>query len=322
MKKILQVLSNHPSYDNIRIISVLKNINNQLKEYNISVSLIGIDKISADILQAYDVVCFHGCLSLIVYSIINKCKFCLFVDDLMTELPPYNPAKLTPEQIEGLKWCYLNAQSIVCTTQYLSDYLLENYKVKSFACTNLINIEKKENKSDKILYSFGNSHSGDLELINLKTARNVYFFGHCLPLVFTSYFRNLFGGVELYPNKKNIFWVPIQTDYERYQITMNNLDYGVGLIPLQDNNFNKAKSDLKFLEYLQHGAISVCSNVGAVSQIPEDCIVKVKDNDWDSAIEYAFSNRSSIYNNAYKWAMDNRSYYSNSNKWIEAYLEM
>jgi hypothetical protein len=90
---------------------------------------------------------------------------------------------------------------------------------------------------------------------------------------------------------------------------------------LEDNVFNLAKSDLKFLEYLQLGAISVCSNVGAVGNIPDECVVKVGDN-WDEAIEHAFDNRSNIYNNAYDWAMDNRSYEKQSELWIEAYREI
>ncbi len=323
MKKILQILSGHPSYDHIRIIKPLQQINEQLKAYNIAVSLIPIDKLDEHITQQFDVICMHGCGSLGVYNILRKNKFCLWVDDLMTDIPIGNPARAGVAELEGLRWAYQSAQNIVCTTKYLSDHLWENYKVKSFICPNLINIEHKENKSENVLYSFGNSHTNDLELLKrLRTHRNVYFFGHTLPSTFCHYYRNPFGGVELYPNRKNVFWVPLQVDYEKYQIYMTNLDYGVGLIPLQDNNFNKAKSILKVGEYISNGAISVVSNIGALREIPNECVVKVLDGNWKNAIEDAFHNRANLYKSCYSWWMDNYSYYSQAQKWLTAYREM
>jgi hypothetical protein len=205
----------------------------------------------------------------------------------------------------------------VCTTQWLANHI-----GRGFVCPNLIDLERKINSSENVLYSYGNSHTGDLELLrSLTPRRDTYFFGHTLPSKFCHYYRNPKGLVELKPNNPLVHYVPIQMDYERYGVWMNNLNYGVGLIPLEDNVFNLAKSDLKVLEYLQHGAISVCSNVGAVGNIPDECVVKVNDN-WDEAIEHAFDNRSNIYNNAYDWAMDNRSYEKQSELWMEAYRGM
>lgn len=323
MKKILQVITNYRSYDQIRIIQPFAEIREKLKEENITINFIPLDKLNVEIARQFDVCVFHGCLSFAAYSILPHIKFSIWCDDLMWDLPPSNPAAPKPKEIEGLYWCFSNAQSIVVTTEYLKSRIFHPHK--TFVAPNLLDINRGLWRQDAqdILYSFGNSHTGDLELLNnLKTDRQVYFFGDTLPSKFCNYYRNPKGIIELYPNAENIHWIPLQTDYERYQIWLNNIEAGIGLCPLEDNDFNKAKSVLKIGEYLKKGMVSVVSNIGPYQGVPDECVVKVLESDWSAAVEYGFTNRTNILDACYAWWQENYSYRKNYTRWLDVYRNL
>jgi len=320
MKKILQLLSGHPSYDQIRIIQPFLKVRDMLKVENIAVQCTPMQQATTELLQQFDITCVHGCCNLAIYPTLKQVKFSIWVDDLMTNLPECNPAKPTEEEVRGLKWCHETANSVVCTTPYLQNTFKRD---KVLVAPNLIDIKRAESKSPNVLYSFGNSHNGDLELLgDMQTKRNMYFFGHSLPNKFCNYQKDKTGQIELFPNQENILYVPLQRDYEKYQVWMKNLEFGVGLCPLEDNEFNCAKSVLKVGEYLQHGAVSVVSDVGSYKGIPDECVVKVKENDWDAAVEYAFAHHRTIYNAAYDWWMGNFSYQKQIKRWVEVYRNL
>jgi len=320
MKKILNLLSGHASYDAIRIVDPLNKIRTKLKTDNITVTLLPMSSASIDICNQFDRICVHGCPSLAFYPILKKIPFVMFVDDLMTALEPSNPAMVDKELIRGLNWCHDNAKSIICTTQALKD-TFERDNV--FIAPNLMDIDPVTNISENICYAGGNSHTADMELLNgLETKRTIYFFTHTLPSGYCHYRRNKRGIVELFTNKENIKYIPLQLDYERYGCWMNNLKYGVGLVPLESNKFNEMKSIMKVGEYLKQGAISVISPVGALNEIPKECVVMVQDNNWDSAITTAFNNRETIYHACWNWWDKNYSYRKNEGSWINAYKNM
>jgi glycosyltransferase involved in cell wall biosynthesis/GT2 family glycosyltransferase len=82
--------------------------------------------------------------------------------------------------------------------------------------------------------------------------------------------------VELRP------WV----DVNQYAKTLYALGLDIGLIPLVDNPHNRAKTNLKFLEYSALGIPSIISHVGPYKGIPKDCarLVDNKFSQWVNAI--------------------------------------
>lgn len=319
MKKILQVNSGHEAYDNIRIFEPIKKIKEQLKEDNIVIESLPIANMNLQVAIKYDISLWHGCMCLNVYPVLKQINFALYVDDLMTDLNPGNPAHPSNAEIEGLKWCYKNADSLIVTTEYLKQKLSE-YNNRTFVCPNLVDIIPKFNTSKNVLYSYGNSHSHDLKLLvdmELNKDRNYYFFGKLPPSGLCVYTRSITDDIIVKTNRPNVYWANIQWNYEKYKIWMNNFDYGVGLVPLQENEFNKCKSILKFIEYTQHGSVSVVSSIGAYAEIPDNCVVKVENNNWCEAIEYAFKNREEIYQNALKFV--NEKYTYSNDAWIRMY---
>lgn len=110
------------------------------------------------------------------------------------------------------------------------------------------------------------------------------------------------------------------TEYPRL---LSDLRVDIGLAPLQDTYFNRAKSDVKYLEYAATGAATIASSVAPYrTSIREDRGVLVNENTqdaWSAAIFALIAHRDlrqRVSANAYKWVRDERSIEATSNKWL------
>ncbi|WP_288402296.1 hypothetical protein [uncultured Pseudomonas sp.] len=117
------------------------------------------------------------------------------------------------------------------------------------------------------------SHSGDLEMIadvvrDLAPYVDWVFFGFC-PEIIKPYVREFHAGVPI----------------ERYPEKMASLGLSLAIAPLEDNFFNRCKTNLKLLEYGACGYPVLASDVGcyASSSLP---VFKVKNRyrDWVDSI--------------------------------------
>ncbi len=304
------------AYDIIRILDGLSRAREQLKEETIVVNTLPLSSLTEDIVHSYDTICVHGAFCAPLVPVLKKTKFCLFIDDLMTNIPKGNPAVLSRARRMAFDWAVGAADHVVCTTEQLKKCI---GREDALVVPNLIDLKWQDNNYQDVLYSGGSSHTKDIQLLgDLQTERKVIFFTNTLPHKLSHFYQDDLGNVVLRPSKKNIGFIPIQSDYERYQVWFNNLEFGVGVAPLLDNDFNHCKSIFKFLEYTNKGAVSVVSDIMPYSSIPDNCVVKVKDNDWDAAIEQAFENHKELYFNAYNWVKNNWTYDVN-NAWLEMY---
>ncbi len=78
-------------------------------------------------------------------------------------------------------------------------------------------------------------------------------------------------------------WIPY-TDFENYPEALTNLALDLGLCPLKDTNFNKARSASKAMEYVLSGALALASNTEAYKHDPTSILVN--DNEWEWKIEF------------------------------------
>lgn len=111
----------------------------------------------------------------------------------------------------------------------------------------------------------------------------------------------------------------VATEYPRL---LSDLRIDIGLAPLQDTPFNRAKSDVKYLEYSATGAATIASPVAPYqSTIREDCGLIVDANTteaWSTAISCLIDQderRQRLASNAYEWVRDERSVDAAANKW-------
>ena len=70
--------------------------------------------------------------------------------------------------------------------------------------------------------------------------------------------------------------------WEMYPKRLTKLDFDIGVCPLEDNDFNKMKSPIKFYEYAITGTPALCSNV---HPFKDECLA-VADNTFESWYEH------------------------------------
>ncbi len=113
--------------------------------------------------------------------------------------------------------------------------------------------------------------------------------------------------------------------YEEYQVILHTCD--IGILPLADTQFNRMKSDLKFLEHAGHGVAALASPVvyadtirdgetGLIYRDPDDFADKLEELIRSASLRQELADR------AYKWVAENRlmsQHYHTRREW---YLEM
>jgi glycosyltransferase involved in cell wall biosynthesis/SAM-dependent methyltransferase len=113
--------------------------------------------------------------------------------------------------------------------------------------------------------------------------------------------------------------------YEEYQATLHTCD--IGILPLGDTQFNRMKSDLKFLEYAGHGVAALASPVVYADTIlaGETGLIYNSPDDFAEKLEELIINadlRQQLADRAYKWVAETRlmsQHYQARREW---YLEM
>ena len=117
----------------------------------------------------------------------------------------------------------------------------------------------------------------------------------------------------------------IVAPYERYTAALHDAD--IALLPLRDTEFNRAKSDLKFIEAAGHGAVALASptvyaktirdgETGLIFRSPEEFAEK-----FDLLIERADLRRT-LAEHAYRYVAEHRLLEYHLDDYITAYQEM
>lgn len=212
------------------------------------------------------------------------------IDDDILDIATYNPAS------EGIKpgsspttialAQFKNSDALITTTPYLKDVYSEFCK-HIYVVPNSVDVKKWDNAKRKkkpgirIGWIGGASHVEDLRLLERvipqvlrdhKDARFVF-----VSSVLPDFLKDL-ERVEVVEK-----WSPIL----KYPSHIAGLDFDIGLAPLRDNKFNRAKSNLRWLEYAALGIPCVASNVGhfkATLRHGQDCYLADDPEDFTTYI--------------------------------------
>jgi len=258
----------------------------------------------------------------------------LDLDDDFLNLPANHPDRLSgvfTDSLPSLLYAITAVDAVTVTTQALYDlvseltkavYLLPNYlddaiwKFKPLP-------QGKQDETVKLIYIAGQSHYPDLELIEpaLLNISNKY----------GSKVEFIFYGVE-HPILKllnNAVHIPSKTyEYKSFAEDVNYLDAAIGIAPLVDNQFNDAKSELKFFEYSAIGLAGVFSNVAAYNQAVEGGVtglLSASQDDWEKNLSLLIDNenyRRTIAMNAQQEVAANWLLRDHAHKWIETYNQI
>jgi SAM-dependent methyltransferase/glycosyltransferase involved in cell wall biosynthesis len=201
-----------------------------------------------------------------------KKKFITEVDDWLFDVPPYNiasnPYKPNSEK-EQIAWDQLTlSDALIVSTSFLKDSLAELFTGKPiYVIPNSIDFDRWDNaKSDgeteakkegvvRIGYSGCANHSGDMEIVKPVLLALLDEFPNLEVIIAQD--MGAFADIT-HPRFRVLKrWSNIID----YPSMMKGWDLDIGIAPLRDNNFNRAKSNLRWLEYSALKIPTVASRV-------------------------------------------------------------
>lgn len=181
------------------------------------------------------------------------------LDDDLWHIDRTNPAfsYWTPEKLRGVESCIAESQVVTTTTPYLAERLTR-FNKKIFILPNMLPKEQwqlskkaKDNRKLVLGWAGGTSHWPDLRILE-----------GTIEQLLDDYTEIEFhiAGAGPVPFKQHERLKGLESvKIEQYPKLLSGFD--VGLAPLVDTQFNRAKSDLKFLEYAMAGLAVVASKV-------------------------------------------------------------
>lgn len=101
-------------------------------------------------------------------------------------------------------------------------------------------------------------------------------------------------------------WIPY-VDYQSYPSTLINMALDIGICPLKDTPFNRARSACKAMEYTLSGALALASDLPPYQE--DKSSILVKDNEWEQALTFYIEDetaRESAHLSHLSWLLQNR----------------
>lgn len=290
---------------------------------------IGISIMPSDI-DNYDVFVFQRVASPKVCEIIKKLKeagkkVIFETDDYLHNTPEYNPAKeneKNKEYMESMSEIIRISDLLTVSTDFLKqEYLQMNSNIKVLPnCVNEehwagnINNKKLDSNIITIGWSGSNTHSKDLEIVtdalaelinNDKKLRLLTIGWDGKTKIRTKEgikFYDAFSKID--DNKKLCFsWSDYPHRVEKY---MRFVD--IGIAPLLYNNFNKCKSNVKFLEYSMLDIPTIATDIEPYQNTTSTLIKNNRYDKWYKKIKEMIENKEHRINEGIKshqYTLDN-----------------
>ncbi len=248
-----------------------------------------------------------------------KGKIIFEIDDLLSEIPKNNPAYLRqyPNIQERLKKTISMCDRLVVSTQPLKD-AYEKYNSDTQVVANYLKkdiwlnlkSEKNQGKKPRVGWAGSPLHVGDLLIIKdvvkeLKDEVEWVFMG-LYPQGCKDYIHEFYPSVSLY-------------EYPKKLATLN-LD--LALVPLEINNFNDAKSNLRVLELGILKWPLICSDAYPYRDAPVT-IVKNSTKEWVKAIKNKLNDLTALEKegeNLRQWVVENYMLEDNLQKIVKSYM--
>lgn len=191
----------------------------------------------------------------------RKKPLVLEMDDWFFDIPPYNMASgpYKPNSAsESVAYEQLKLSDyVICSTEYLKNKVESLFPGKRcYVVSNSIdfdiwdNLKKKWSDHEKnpdlvrIIYTGCGNHSKDLEIIKEPILELLKEFPH-LEFYYPNQRENCFDGCGEERVKKFVSWAPLS----EYPQMISDWEPDIGVAPLLDNEFNRVKSNLRWIEY-------------------------------------------------------------------------
>jgi glycosyltransferase involved in cell wall biosynthesis len=114
--------------------------------------------------------------------------------------------------------------------------------------------------------------------------------------------------------------------FEAYPYKLSLLNCDIGLCPLIDNEFNRMKSAIKWMEYSMVGMATVAANIPPYSKVISNgntgLLCNEDEKEWENAIEYLIKSKSARFAmacEAKQEVLKNHNIHTKAHLWADAY---
>lgn len=251
------------------------------------------------------------------------------VDDDLVDLSPENPSYIyINENKENIVKLVENADKITVTTTELKnrflDYGYDNVEIiRNYFIDELFPLNPFKNNETKFLKIgyFGTlTHDGDLELIHNVILRvKDYLLKENINVELEVVGGAVNNAKDWYSVKKLPFYPMPMSNFMKW--LNNNVNWDVGIAPLVNNEFNKCKSELKYIEFSSLGVPVVASRIDGYEEAIDDGVdgyLATSENEWVSKLVTLLEDpvlRNGMVNNAHDNILKNYSLKSRVERW-------
>ncbi len=195
------------------------------------------------------------------------------IDDWLFDIPSYNLASAAYKPNSTPEWCAYEqirlSDGIIVSTKFLSDSVHELFPDKPvYIVKNSIDfsvwdkaepmptIHEKAPDVIRIIYTGCSNHDGDVEIVKKPILALLEEFPN-LEVVWPMRFGSWHD-----VNHPRVFYFNRWINFPDYPNIIKGWNADIGIAPLRDNNLNRAKSCLRWLEYSAAKIPTVASKVG------------------------------------------------------------
>jgi glycosyltransferase involved in cell wall biosynthesis len=211
--------------------------------------------------------------------------FLMELDDYVSDIPPDHDAY---EHYKGTRHHIIMAQmthsdGLIVSTPYLAEQY-KGHNSNIFVVPNSIDFKEWKTlwsrKHDRIRIGWigGATHRKDLEMI-----------APALEKVLSKYYDQdvwfycIHGCPEIFKKWDHVYHTTKWSNINLYPRFMNSFKFDIGIAPLEDNNFNRGKSNLRWLEYSALKIPSIVSPLPDFARVIEDGVtgfLAYTEKDW------------------------------------------
>jgi len=189
----------------------------------------------------------------------KKVKIVVDLDDNVFEIPFGNIAMFFwgNSKIEKMASLVKYADLVICSTEPLKDYVVKNLNDKAVVLKNCLDLDQwedteEENDVVKIGWVYSKTHIPDIGECKKAIQEIKKEYGDKISI-------ELFGGDNTVFDVETVVHEPIE--FRQYHYKLMRLNWDISIAPLVDNEFNRGKSNIKWLESTMAGSAFIGSKV-------------------------------------------------------------
>ena len=248
------------------------------------------------------------------------------IDDLLTQLPSTNPhidfgMRSAPHIYDFIRKCSAVTVSTEELKKHFSPYNDSIHVLPNLLDTDLWHKTSPSSSGPVVIgYAGTITHNTDLTLLEEVLDKIASSYGNRVSFTFMG------CATERISRLPGFSYIEFETTFEAYARKLQEIPVDIMLIPLEDNPFNRCKSNIKWLEY------SACGYAGIYADLPPyntsvehgrtGLLVGNNPQQWYEAISLLIENpdlRRSVSANARKEVLAHYSLSAKAYQWLDAY---